>query len=102
MHTIRSRLAEFFDMFYIGEGETVSMMLFLICYKAEQGSTAACRTDFLYAAAQIPGIYVPSLYDVTYKEDGTIASFTPNERGCAGDDHQVAGYGHDHDVPVYP
>ncbi len=69
-------LADFFDLFYIGEGETVYDALF-DAYKAnkEAGGT---REDFLIMAAQIPGIYVPAFYDVTYHEDGTIASFQPN------------------------
>ena len=72
-------IAEFFDMFYIGEGETVYDALF-DAYKANKAAGGS-RADFLFAASQIPGIYVPSLYNVTYKEDGTIASFTPAEEG---------------------
>lgn len=68
-------LALFFDMFYIGEGETVYDALF-DAYKANK-KAGGSRRDFLLAAAKIPGIYVPSLYEVTYKEDGTIASFAP-------------------------
>ena len=72
-------IAEFFDMFYIGEGETVYDALF-DAYKANKAAGGS-RADFLFAASQIPGIYVPSLYNVTYKEDGTIASFTPAKEG---------------------
>ncbi len=72
-------IAEFFDMFYIGEGETVYDALF-DAYKANK-SAGGSRADFLYAASQIPGIYVPSLYNVTYKEDGTVESFTPVRDG---------------------
>ena len=72
-------IAEFFDMFYIGEGETVYDALF-DAYKANKAAGGS-RADFLFAASQIPGIYVPSLYNVTYKEDGTIASFTPAIEG---------------------
>ena len=68
-------LAEFFDLFYIGEGETVYDALF-DAYKANK-KAGGSRQDFLLKAAQIPGIYVPSLYEVTYKEDGTIESFRP-------------------------
>lgn len=68
-------LADFFDLFYIGEGETQYDALFDL-YKSvrAQGGT---RQEFLRAACQIPGIYVPSLYEVSYKEDGTIRSFEP-------------------------
>ena len=70
-------LAEFFDMFYIGEGETAYDRLFDV-YK-EWKSSGASRQDFLRAAAGIEGIYVPAFYDVEYREDGTIASFAPND-----------------------
>ena len=72
-------IAEFFDMVYIGEGETVYDALFDV-YKATKAAGGS-RKDFLFAASKIPGIYVPSLYNVSYKEDGTIASFTPVKEG---------------------
>ncbi len=72
-------LADFFDLFYIGEGETVYDRLFA-CYK-EWKFSGRTRREFLLEAAKIPGIYVPSLYEVSYKEDGTIASFFPAEQG---------------------
>ena len=68
-------MADFFDLFYIGEGETSYDALF-DAYK-ENKKNGGSRADFLRKAAHIPGIYVPSLYQVSYKEDGTIASFTP-------------------------
>ena len=68
-------IADFFDLFYIGEGETVYPEL-LDLYK-ECKRKGAGRLEFLRRCARIPGIYVPSLYEVTYKEDGTIGSFTP-------------------------
>lgn len=72
-------IADFFDLFYIGEGETQYENLLNIyrdCKKQGLG-----RKAFLKKAAQVPGIYVPSLYEVTYNEDGTIASFSPIEEG---------------------
>lgn len=69
-------LAEFFDLFYMGEGETVYDQL-LDAYK-ENKKNGGTRKDYLEKAAEIEGIYVPAFYDVAYKEDGTIASFTPN------------------------
>ena len=69
-------IAPFFDMFYIGEGEVIYDEL-LDTYK-ESRKAKDSREQFLKKAAAIPGIYVPSLYDVTYNEDGTIKSFTPN------------------------
>ncbi len=68
-------LAEFFDLFYIGEGETRYEDL-LTLYKACRKADAA-REEFLRKAAGIPGIYVPSLYEVSYHADGVIASFCP-------------------------
>ena len=72
-------IAEFFDIFYIGEGETSYRELLDLYKKCKVEKKS--RHAFLVEAAKINGIYVPQLYDVTYKEDGTIASFTPNEEG---------------------
>lgn len=68
-------LADFFDLFYIGEGETVYYQL-LDVYKENKHSGGG-RKEFLKKAAGIPGIYVPGFYSVEYHEDGTIASFSP-------------------------
>ncbi len=68
-------IAEFFDMFFIGEGETVYDEL-LDTYK-ENKKNGGSRMDFLEKACQIDGIYVPMFYDVTYHEDGTIDQFFP-------------------------
>jgi radical SAM family uncharacterized protein len=68
-------IAPFFDMFYIGEGETVYDDLFDLYLSCRENGCS--RSSFLKQAAQIPGIYVPSLYEVTYHEDGTLASFEP-------------------------
>ena len=68
-------LAPFFDLFYIGEGETVYDVL-LEAYKSNQAAGGS-KLDFLKMAAQIPGIYVPSFYQESYHEDGTLASFEP-------------------------
>ena len=68
-------IADFFDIFYIGEGETVYGDLIEL-YKIYKHSDMT-REEFLIKVSQIPGLYVPALYDVTYHEDGTIASFGP-------------------------
>ena len=68
-------LADFFDLFYIGEGET-SYFPLIDLYK-QCRARGASREEFLRSAARIPGIYVPSLYEVTYQPDGTIEAFTP-------------------------
>lgn len=68
-------IAEFFDIFYIGEGETAYREL-LDRYK-EARRNGESRRSFLEAAARIEGIYVPQLYAVSYQEDGTIAAMEP-------------------------
>ncbi len=68
-------IADFFDIFYIGEGEVVYDNLLELYKEHKKGNYD--RAAFLHEAAKIPGLYVPSLYEVTYKEDNTIASFTP-------------------------
>ncbi len=67
-------LADFFDLFILGEGEEINIELMKLYYQHKlAGST---RTEFLIEAAQLQGIYVPSFYNFTYKSDGTIDSVT--------------------------
>ncbi len=68
-------LADFFDLFYMGEGETVYRRL-LDLYK-ECRKNQVSREEFLREAGKVPGIYAPSMYQVEYKEDGTIKAFYP-------------------------
>ena len=72
-------IAPFFDLFYIGEGETQYRLL-LDLYKQckKEGKS---RQEFLLLAGRLPGIYAPGFYEVSYKEDGTIKSFLPTEKG---------------------
>ena len=72
-------MAPFFDLIYIGEGETSYDALF-DAYKANRAA-GGTKEDFLLAAAKVPGIYVPAFYNVSYNEDGTIASFAPGRPG---------------------
>ena len=69
-------LADFFDIFYIGEGETQLNDL-MECYN-EWKQSGKTKKEFLEMAAELPGLYVPAFYDVSYHDDGTIASFEPN------------------------
>ena len=69
-------IADFFDLVYIGEGET-SYRELLDKYK-EWKKSGKSRREFLEIAATVDGIYVPSLYDVTYNQDGTIHAMVPN------------------------
>ncbi len=68
-------ICDFFDLFYIGEGETQYRKLIDLYEECKQKGIS--RTEFLKKAAQIPGMYVPSLYEVSYNEDGTISAMKP-------------------------
>lgn len=72
-------IADFFDLFYIGEGETQYENLINLYRECRLQGTG--RQEFLRRAAKLPGIYAPAFYRVTYHEDGTIAAFTPVEEG---------------------
>jgi len=74
-------LADFVDLFYIGEAEV--MLNPLLDLYAELKKKGAKRLEILEVFAQTPGIYVPCFYDVTYKTDGTIESFTPNNAAAS-------------------
>ena len=70
-------VADFFDLFNIGEGEEMLPEIVEL-YIAMRDEGSYTRAAFLHrAAATIPGVYVPSLYDVTYNEDGTVRAYTP-------------------------
>lgn len=68
-------LADFFDLFYIGEGETIYFEL-IDLYK-QMKKEGKSRKEFLKKAGQMEGIYAPSFYDVVYHEDGTVKEFLP-------------------------
>ena len=70
-------LAPFVDLFVLGEGEEVSQDIIHLYRKARDEYWS--KEEFLAAAAQIPGVYVPSLYQVSYRSDGTLESVTPTE-----------------------
>lgn len=70
-------LADFFDIFILGEGEEVNLEL-LSLYR-EHKKKGYCKAEFLREASQMEGVYVPSLYEVTYHEDGTIDDITPRD-----------------------
>ncbi len=68
-------MAPFIDLFVVGEGEEMNNELLTLLREAKLGGWS--KHDFLVRAAQIGGVYVPSLYDVAYNADGTLASVTP-------------------------
>ena len=70
-------LAPFVDIFSLGEGEDVSVELLELYRKAKAEQWE--KEEFLLAAAKIPGLYVPSLYDVTYRSDGTVEAIVPRD-----------------------
>ncbi len=69
-------IAEFFDMFILGEGEEVNLEVYDLY--VEMKKKGASKTEFLEAASKIEGVYVPAFYDVAYEDDGRVKSFTPN------------------------
>ncbi|MGN1467214.1 MAG: TIGR03960 family B12-binding radical SAM protein [Ruminococcus sp.] len=74
-------IADFIDIFFLGEGEEVDLEVIELYRKCKAENKT--KAEFLKLAAQIEGVYVPSLYDVTYNEDGTIKSVTPKENAPA-------------------
>lgn len=69
-------IADFFDMFYIGEAET-NYNKILDIYKDNKKKSGS-RQDFLEKVASVPGVYVPGFYDIEYNEDKTIKTFKQN------------------------
>lgn len=70
-------LADFFDIFFLGDGEEVDLEVMELYRQCKREGTS--KQEFLRRAAQIEGVYVPSLYDVEYNYDGTIKKYTPKE-----------------------
>jgi radical SAM family uncharacterized protein len=70
-------LAPFIDFFSLGEGEEVTLEYIALYEQAKEEGWS--KAEFLQEVAKIPGIYVPSLYDVTYHEDGRVAAVTPKD-----------------------
>ena len=69
-------IADFIDIFSIGEGEDALVELASLLRECKKNGVS--REETLYRASQLKGFYVPSLYDVEYNDDGTIRSFVPN------------------------
>jgi len=68
-------MAEFIDLFVIGEGEEAAAELVEVCRTVKK--KCGGKREFLAAASAISGVYIPGLYDVAYKDDGTISVITP-------------------------
>lgn len=68
-------LADFIDFFSLGEGEEITKEI-VECYR--QAKKDGCtKQEFLLRVSKIDGVYVPSFYEHTYNEDGTLAAITP-------------------------
>ncbi|MGN1304711.1 MAG: TIGR03960 family B12-binding radical SAM protein [Oscillospiraceae bacterium] len=74
-------IAEFFDIFILGEGEEVNLEVYDLY--VEMKKKGASKNEFLEAAARIEGVYVPAFYDVSYEVDGRVKGFTPNNPNAA-------------------
>ena len=74
-------VTDFVDIFFIGEGEEVDLEVIDLFRKCR--AEGKSKQEFLELCAQIEGVYVPSLYDVEYNDDGTIKSFTPKNSSPA-------------------
>ena len=90
-------LADFIDLVSLGEGEDVTVELVELHRRARREGWS--KADFLCAAARLDGIYVPSLYDVTYHDDGTVASITPRDGAPAVVTKRIV---HDMDKSYFP
>ncbi|MCP3677995.1 MAG: TIGR03960 family B12-binding radical SAM protein [Deltaproteobacteria bacterium] len=72
-------VADFFDAFLVGDGEEAVIEMAEVVMEAKEGRIA--RRELLRRLARIEGIYVPSLFDITYNDDGTVQCITPLEEG---------------------
>lgn len=72
-------LADFVDVVILGEGEEVNLEFYAVmaAHKEAHGGKLD-KAELLEELLEVPGLYIPRFYDVTYHEDGTLASFTPN------------------------
>ena len=70
-------IADFVDIVSLGEGEDVTVELIELHRKARKEGWS--KAKFLHRAAQVPGLYVPSLYEVDYNEDGTVREIRPQD-----------------------
>lgn len=70
-------LADFIDLFAIGEGEEMNLEMMRVMEECKKEHTS--KEEFLRRVSKVDGIYVPSLYDVSYNEDGTVKAITPKD-----------------------
>ena len=90
-------VADFIDLFMLGDGEDVILEVSRLAQKAKE--TKMPRRELLRRMADIPGVYVPSLYEPSYNEDGTLAAFTPKDGAPATVEKRLVP---DFDKTYYP
>ena len=74
-------ITDFIDIFFLGDGEEVDLEVMELYRECKKDGKS--REEFLRLASQIKGVYVPALYDVSYRDDGTIESVTPRDNAPA-------------------
>ena len=90
-------IADFIDLVSLGEGEDITVELVELHRKARREGWS--KAEFLRAAAQLDGIYVPSLYDISYNDDGTVSAITPRDGAPAVVTKRIV---HDMDKAYFP
>ena len=90
-------IADFIDLVSLGEGENITVELVELHRKARREGWS--KAEFLRAAAQLDGIYVPSLYDISYHDDGTVSAITPRDGAPAVVTKRIV---HDMDKAYFP
>ena len=90
-------IADFIDLVSLGEGEDITVELVELHRKARREGWS--KAKFLRAAAQLDGIYVPSLYDISYNDDGTVRAITPRDGAPAVVTKRIV---HDMDKAYFP
>ena len=90
-------IADFIDLVSLGEGEVITVELVELHRKARREGWS--KAEFLRAAAHLDGIYVPSLYDISYHDDGTVSAITPRDGAPAVVTKRIV---HDMDKAYFP
>ena len=90
-------IADFIDLVSLGEGEDITVELVELHRRARREGWS--KAEFLRAAAQLDGIYVPSLYEITYNDDGTVQAITPHDGAPAVVTKRIV---HDMDKAYFP
>ena len=90
-------IADFIDLVSLGEGEDITVELVELHRRARREGWS--KAEFLRAAARLDGIYVPSLYEITYNDDGTVRAITPHDGAPAVVTKRIV---HDMDKAYFP